>query len=95
MKDLIMSRIDYTMLAIFVIALIFVVILVVGQPAPSQQIEEVSESLLDVEHKAVQHLPEYTFLAALFGFLVFLAIVTQPTPQQSKRPHVVESNRVR
>lgn len=88
MEDLILSRIDYGMLALFMVILIFVVILVLGTPPPSEQKEEVSRAVVKVEQVALRHLPEYAFLAALLGFFIVLTIVSQ----QSDHTRTIESD---
>lgn len=92
MEDLILSRIDYGMLAFFVVALIFVVVLVVGTPSPSQQKEEASRAVVKAEQSVVRHLPEYAFLAVLLGFFIVLTIATQHTSRQWKYTRVIESD---
>ena len=77
MEELILSRVDYGMLALFVVILIFVVILVLGTPSPAEQKEEASRAVVKAGQAALRHLPEYAFLAVLLGFFVVLTIVSQ------------------
>lgn len=77
MEDLILSRVDYTMLALFIVILILVVILVLGTPSPSQQKEEASRAVVQVGRAILKHVPDYAFLVALLGFFIVLTIVSQ------------------
>jgi len=76
MEELILSRIDYMLLAIFVIVLVLVVVLVIGGPSSNQEKKQLSATLVKSKQKIVQHLPEYIFLAALLGLFVIITIAS-------------------
>jgi Na+/H+ antiporter NhaD/arsenite permease-like protein len=84
MQDLILSRIDYTLLAIFVFVLLLVVVLVISRPSPETRTEHpIRQLALSAKQHTAEHIVEYGFLGALLAFFVILTLVSRPNQQAS------------